>query len=188
MTPIYASARSRAISVRWPAYLLKLLLASWGIALAAHFRVVLPWSPVPITGQTLAVAIVGLSFGPAMAFQAVCAYLLQGAASLPVFAGSSAGIAALTGATAGYLAAMPFAASAASALSRRGAKSYPIAVLAAWLSSAIVLLAGTLWLSHFVHGFRAALWAGLYPFLPGEAIKGVVAAGSVAGIRRLRRR
>ena len=187
MTPISDSAQTRAISIRWPSHLLKLVLASWGIALAAHFRVIVPWSPVPITGQTLAVAIAGLSLGPGMAFQAVCLYLMQGAAGLPVFAGSSAGIAALTGPTGGYLAAMPFAASAASVLSHRQPGSFALRVVAAWLSSAIVLLFGTLWLSQFVHGVQAALWAGLYPFAPGEAIKGVAAAAAVAGLRGLRR-
>lgn len=175
------------MAIRWPAHMLKLLIASWGIALAAHLRVSVPWSPIPITGQTLAVAIVGLSLGPAMAFQAVCAYLLQGAAGLPVFAGSGAGIAVFAGPTGGYLAAMPFAASAASVVSHRRMQSFPIGVLAAWLSSALVLLVGTIWLSRFVHGFSAALWAGLFPFVPGEAIKGIVAAGAIGGVGRMRR-
>ena len=70
----------------------------------------LPWSVVPITGQTFAVLLSGALLGPRRAFIAQMLYLTEGACGLPFFAGGAAGAAVLAGPTGGYLMAFPFAA------------------------------------------------------------------------------
>ena len=80
-----------------------ILGASWIIAISAQITINLPFSPVPITGQTLAVLLAGLILGKNLGAASVAAYLAQGAAGLPFFAGGKSGLATLFGPTGGYL-------------------------------------------------------------------------------------
>jgi len=73
------------------------------IALSAQFTVRLPFSPVPITGQTFAVLLLAALLGPARGVLCVLTYLAEGLLGLPVFAGAGSGPAWLLGATGGYL-------------------------------------------------------------------------------------
>src|SRR5438874_10199291 len=79
-------------------------------ALAAQVEIRLPWTPVPITGQTFAVLLSGAVLGARRAFLAQVLYLAEGASGLPFFSGGAAGLAKLMGPTGGYLAGFPFAA------------------------------------------------------------------------------
>ena len=88
-------------------------------ALAAQIRIPLPFTPVPLTFQVLAVLSAAYLLRPMAAAGCMSAYLLLGVAGAPVFSGGSAGVATLTGLTGGYLLAMPLAALAVSFLSRR---------------------------------------------------------------------
>ena len=81
------------------------IVASLLTAAAAQVEIRLPWTPVPITGQTFAVLLSGTVLGARRAFLAQCLYLLEGALGLPFFAGGAAGVAKLIGPTGGYLAA-----------------------------------------------------------------------------------
>jgi hypothetical protein len=94
--------------------------ASAVTALAAQAEIRLPWTPVPVTGQTFAVLLSGAVLGARRAFLAQALYLLEGALGLPVFAGGGAGALHLAGPTGGYLVAFPFAAAATGALAQRG--------------------------------------------------------------------
>ncbi len=80
-----------------------ILGASLLIALSARIAVPVPFSPAPITGQTLAVLLVGALLGSRRGALSVLAYLAEGAMGLPVFAGGGAGILWLLGPTGGYL-------------------------------------------------------------------------------------
>ena len=77
------------------------------IAALAQIAIPVPGSPVPVTGQTLAVYLIGTTYGARLGFATFATYLLAGIAGAPVFApatGATAhGIARLTGATGGYL-------------------------------------------------------------------------------------
>src|SRR5512142_1612629 len=77
--------------------------ASLATALAARLAVPVPWSPVPLTGQTFAVLLSGAVLGGRRGALAQALYLLEGASGLPVFAGGAAGLAAFAGPSAGYL-------------------------------------------------------------------------------------
>src|SRR5262245_27892298 len=80
------------------------------VAIAARIEVPLPWTPVPITGQTLGVLLVGAALGFRRGVASLGLYLAEGAAGLPVFSGGAAGAAHLMGPTGGYLWSFPFAA------------------------------------------------------------------------------
>ncbi len=155
------------------------VLASLLTAAAAQAAIRLPWSPVPLTGQTFAVLLAGAVLGPRRAAAAMALYLAEGAAGLPFFAGGAAGAHWLLGPSGGYLIAFPFAAYATGALAARGWDRRPLTTFAAMLcGSAVILGLGALQLSRFVpHG--GVLATGVLPFLAGDAIKAAIAAGVV---------
>jgi biotin transport system substrate-specific component len=157
-------------------HILLIVGASIVTALAAQIAIPLPWSPVPITGQTWAVLLSGAVLGARRAFLAQALYLLEGAAGLPVFAGFSAGFAVLAGPTAGYLIAFPFAAAATGLLAERGWDRRFLTMVAAMLLGSVVIFAfGLANLSRFLPG-EQLLAAGLLPFLPGDLVKSSLAA------------
>ena len=82
-----------------------LLVVGFSLLTAAAAQVVvpLPWTPVPLTGQTFAVLLTGALLGPRLGALAMVAYLAEGAAGLPFFRGGAGGVGHLMGPTAGYL-------------------------------------------------------------------------------------
>ncbi len=167
---------------------LLVLGASVLTALAAQLEVRLPWSPVPVTGQTFAVLLAGAVLGARRGALAQVLYLAQGAAGLPVFAGAAAGAAVFAGPTAGYLVAFPAAAWVTGALAERGwDRRFLTMVAAMLLGSAVIFASGLAWLSLFMP--RAQLLAaGLLPFVPGDLVKSALAALVFPRVWRLARR
>lgn len=150
--------------------------ASIFIALMAQLTLYLPFSPVPVTGQTLAVLLVGALLGRKRGALAVLAYLTEGLSGMPVFAGGRAGAAALIGPTGGYLAGFVAAAFIVGWLAERGWDRHVFGAMAAmFIGNAAIYLTGLPWLAHFV-GTSNALAAGLYPFIPGDVVKLLFAA------------
>jgi biotin transport system substrate-specific component len=150
--------------------------ASVVVALAAQIAIPVPWSPVPLTGQTFAVLLCGAALGARRAFLAQALYLAEGAMGLPVFAGGSAGLAIFAGPTGGYLAAFPLAAALVGALAERGWDRRVVTMLAAMLlGSAVIFAFGLIQLSRFVPGAQL-LAAGLLPFVPGDLVKSALAS------------
>jgi biotin transport system substrate-specific component len=141
------------------------------IALSAQLQFVLPFSPVPITGQTFAVLLLGALYGSKRGPATVVTYLALGAVGLPVFAGGAFGIARLVGPTGGYLLGFVAAAFVVGLLSERGwdRKLWTTAV-GMIIGNGIIYVAGVLWLSRFV-GWPAVLSTGVLPFLAGDALK-----------------
>lgn len=148
-----------------------------GVALIsglAQIAIPLPWTPVPITGQTLGVSLVALSWGRHRAVLIMLAYLLLGSVGLPIFAMGKSGF--LMGPTMGYLMGMVLATYVAGALSDFGfTKGFWKSLMAAYCGSICVLGMGLLVLSFYVPS-EQLLMAGLWPFLPGDLIKNTVAA------------
>jgi len=150
--------------------------ASLVTAAAAQLAIPVPWSPVPITGQTFAVLLTGAALGPRRAFAAQLLYLIEGAAGLPFFAGGAGGAAVLAGPTAGYLLGFPFAAALTGFLAARGwDRRFAGTVAAMLLGSAVIFALGLAVLSRFLPAGRL-LGAGLLPFVPGDLIKATLAA------------
>ncbi len=150
------------------------LAGSLFTAIGAQISIMLPFSPVPVTGQTLAVLLTGAVLGPRAGVLAMLCYLVEGAAGLPVFAGGTSGPAVLAGVTAGYLWAFPAAAFAAGAATDRMRGSYRVVpvLLALLLADALVFLGGVAWLAVFLHtGPGRAEDLGLWPYVPGDLAK-----------------
>jgi len=159
--------------------------ASVATALAARIAIPLPWSPVPITGQTFAVLLSGAVLGARRAFLAQLLYLVEGIVGLPVFAGGAAGLAVLAGPTAGYLLAFPLAAAATGALAGRGwDRRFSTMMAAMLLGSTVIFAFGLAGLARFVPGERLIV-TGLLPFLPGDVIKAALAAIALPSVWRL---
>ncbi len=149
---------------------LLILGGALAVSLSAYLVVRLPFSPVPITAQTLTVLLTGALLGRRRGALALATYLAEGAMGLPVFAGGMSGLPYLLGPTGGYLFGFVAAAYVTGALAERGWDRHPLTTLAALLAGNLVLyLPGLLWLSRFV-GERA-LALGLWPFVPGDLLK-----------------
>jgi len=145
------------------------------LAVSAQFKI--PLYPVPVTGQTLVVLLIGMTYGPRLGGITLAAYLFEGALGLPVFAGGAAGAAVLMGPTAGYLFGFLLAAIAMGYLAERGMGRTVVSTIAAMvIGNCVIYLFGALWLANFI-GFSQAIAAGVLPFLYGDALKLVVAAG-----------
>ncbi len=150
--------------------------ASLVTALAARIALPVPWSPVPLTGQTFAVLLTGAALGARRGLLAQALYLVEGAAGLPVFAAGLGGPLVFAGPSAGYLIAFPLAAALTGALAERGWDRRFLGTLAAMLAgSAVILASGTAVLAHFVRDGRLVV-AGVLAFAPGDVLKAVAAA------------
>ncbi|MDO4435004.1 MAG: biotin transporter BioY [Cardiobacteriaceae bacterium] len=157
--------------------LIKAFLGSLIIALFAQISI--PLQPVPITGQTLGVTIVGFALGAKAGTGAVLMYLLEGALGLPVFAGGASGYAALLGKTGGYLIGFIPSAWVLGYASDKGVLNHKWATLGvALLSAAITFAFGLLQLSFFVPADKL-LQFGLIPFIPGGVIKALIASALI---------
>ncbi len=146
------------------------------VAALAQVRIPLPFTPVPLTGQTLAVLVVGAALGARKGAASLMLYLLMGLVGLPVFHGGTSGAAVVLGPTGGYLIGFVAAAYLVGALAARGLdRRVPTAVLAFLAGEVVIYLFGVTWLSFFL-GWKGALIGGLLPFLVGDAIKLAAAA------------
>lgn len=167
-----------------------LVLAVVGLtALSAQVVIPLPFTPVPISGQTFAVLLGAAAVGPARGAVAQLLYLLLGAVGLPFYAEGASGLTALTGATGGYLAGFVVANLVVGLCARRGWDRSPLGVLGAFaLGNLVIYILGVTWLSYVAElGPAAAIDAGLTPFLVGDVLKALAAAGLLPLAWRLTR-
>lgn len=159
----------------WLRDLFLVLAGSWLVALFAQIEI--PLQPVPITGQTFAVLLVGALLGSRRGATAMIAYIAQGAAGLPFFAGGASGVGILAGATAGYLVGFVGAAYAVGWLAERGLeRSVRTSILPFLIGTVIIYIFGVAWLAVVLGSFSQALQFGLLPFLVGDFIKMALAA------------
>lgn len=146
--------------------------------------IAIPVGPVPIVLQNMFVLLAGLILPPAWAAGCVAVYLLMGFAGLPVFAGGTSGIGKVVGPTGGYLLSYLPVAFLTSVISGRTKKSLIRDCVATITGMAMIYLFGVPWLKWVLAvSWGKALAVGMYPFLPGDALK-MVAAVIIA--RKLR--
>ncbi|MFB8754871.1 biotin transporter BioY [Streptomyces nigra] len=146
--------------------------------LAAQISVPVPGSPVPVTGQTLAVLLVGTALGAGRGFLSLALYALAGMAGVPWFAQGTSGAAAPSF---GYVLGMILAATVVGALARRGADRTALRTAGAMLlGEAVIYAVGVPYLA-LATGMSAsaAIAAGLVPFLIGDAVKAALAMGAL---------
>ena len=156
----------------------KIVLFAGFTAVGAQLAVRLPFTPVPLTIQTLFVVMAGIMLGPRDGFYAMASYIGMGLLGAPIFAGFTFGPAVLFGPTGGYLIAFPAAALVSGTLAGRLGSGRMALFSSALAGSALILASGTLYLSLITGSpLAAAAVAGALPFAAGEVIKAGVAAG-----------
>ncbi|MCW2977785.1 MAG: putative biotin synthase [Actinomycetia bacterium] len=148
------------------------------IAGAAQLSIPLPFTPVPITGQTFAVLLVGASLGTVRGGASAMLYVLLGIAGAPVYAHGAEGWAVITGASGGYLISYPFASALTGWLAeRRWDRRFSSAVGAMLTGNVLIYLFGLPWLAVVLNtSLEKTLEYGLYPFVPGDTFKLYLAA------------
>jgi biotin transport system substrate-specific component len=143
------------------------------VALAAQYEIKLWFTPVPITGQTFAVLLVGASLGALRGASSLALYFLVGLAGAPVYSGGDSGVEIVRGATGGYLVGFIVAALVTGWLAQREWDRRFNSAVAAMLTGSVVIYAfGLPWLARTADlGLEETLEAGLYPFVIGDLLK-----------------
>ena len=156
-------------------------------ALAARIAIYLPFTPVPVTGQVLAVVLSGLILGSRRGALSQAEYLVAGLAGLPIFAGGRGGPAVLFGPTGGYLASFVLAAFLAGFIGERLRWDARLsAFLASLAAVAVIYLGGTGWLAVWLGVDLIHAWElGAAPFVIVDLGKALVAAFVVSGGKAL---
>lgn len=155
---------------------IKFAIVLFALVVSSQIKLYIPFTPVPITAQTLAVIIGSAWIGNMLAPLAVIVYIALGLIGLPVFAGGG-GIYKLIGPTGGYLLGFVIASWIISkVINKRYSWSLILGVFS--IGSILILLLGTIFLSYYLGiSFFHSLNLGFLPFLPGELLKVAVAAG-----------
>ena len=185
--PVSGASRSTAL-LRFAT-----LSIAGALALTLSAKAQVPFYPVPLTLQTLVVLVLGAAFGARLAASATVLYLLEGAAGLPVFAGTpekGLGLAYMMGPTGGFLAGFVFAAAFIGWCADRGLDRSAWKLTAVLFAGhAMIFVPGFAWLAKFI-GVEKAWMAGIAPFYLATVVKTLLAAAIVTGswklIERLR--
>lgn len=139
-------------------------------------RIEIPLTPVPITGQTFAVLLVGALLGSKRGALSMIVYIGSGLMGAPVFSNAGWGLSHLAGPTGGYLVGFVLAAFLVGKFSEIGwDREVKTTVLAMAFGTIVIYLSGCLWLARFVEG-DAVFQVGVLPFLVGDMLKIACAA------------
>ncbi|HVF33568.1 MAG TPA: biotin transporter BioY [Acidimicrobiales bacterium] len=159
-------------------------------ALAAQITIPLPWTPVPITGQTFSVLVAGTVLGATRGSLSQLLYVAVGALGAPVYADGNGGWEAATGATGGYLVGFVLAAALVGALADRRQDRQLLTSLPAMLAgNAVIYALGVPWLAwNLGVSGTEAVGLGMAPFLVGDTVKLLAAGASAPAAWRLLRR
>lgn len=148
-------------------------------AVSGYLSFPLPFSPVPVTAQTMVLNLIALSFPPKQTFKTIGIYIAAGAAGLPIFAMGSSGLGALFGPGGGYLWGFLAAAVSISMLKqlRRGRGGFVYYFLIALAGIPLVYLFGVSQMAFVLSmDVRRAVALGAMPFIPGDVFKCAAAA------------
>ena len=181
-----SNATSRALAVAvWPesvnrAFQSVVLVIAGTAILAISAKIQVPFWPVPMTLQTLAVMAIAAAYGSNLAVATVIAYIAEGLAGIPVFAGAAAGPAYVLGPTGGFLLAFIVGAAIVGFAADRGdSRSFIKLVIAMIIADVVIFALGLIWLGAAVPklGYSMLLLQkGLYPFVLGDLLKIALAA------------
>jgi len=157
------------------------------IALSAQLSIPLPFTPVPITGQTFSVLLVGAGLGAIRGGASALLYVALGIVGLPVYADGAHGWTQVTGATGGYLVGFVLAAWLTGWLAERGWDRRFSSALGAMLTGNVAIyLVGLTWLAHELGtNLTRTLELGVYPFIPGDVLKLYLAAAALPAAWRV---
>jgi biotin transport system substrate-specific component len=172
------------------------VVGSFLVAGLAQISIHLGFTPVPITGQTLGVLLIGAAYGPVLGAATLGLYLVWAAVGLPVLApvagvhDTGVHVLTLSFATGGYLWGFVLASGLVGWLSRLGwDRTMRTSISAMFLGSIVVYAVGLPWLHHLLGGtWQDTLALGLYPFVVGDTLKLLAAAGLLPAAWRVLRR
>jgi biotin transport system substrate-specific component len=194
MITMSAAAPRTLLETAWPQdtasrRVAMVLAALFGVCLLTlSAKIQVPFWPVPMTMQTLVVLMLGMAYGSRLAAGTVLAYLLAGAAGLPVFAGTperGIGLAYMMGPTAGFLVGFVIAAWIVGFLAERGWDRNFLTCGAAMIAGhAAISLSGVVWLA-ILFGTTKAIDIGLVPFLASSALKTALGTAAMPLIWRI---
>ena len=158
-----------------------------GLAALAQIAIPVPGSPVPVTGQTLGVLILGTAYGSTLGTTTFAMYLLAGIAGAPVFADGGHGLNRIVGATGGYLIGMLVATFVLGQLARfRLDQKFLTALPSMLIGTVITFSFGLVWLYQFTgQTWSWTIEKGLAPFIVGELLKIAIAGTSLPAIWRV---
>ncbi len=157
------------------------LIAAGAALTAIAAQIAVPLWPVPITGQTLAVLIVGSSLGALRGVLSMVLYAVLGIVGLPVFSDQTHGIGVVLGTTGGYIVGFILAAALTGWLAQRQWDHRILGAIASFAAGTVVTFAiGLPWLAVVGHfDFEQTLQYGLYPFIVGGIVKALLAAAFI---------
>ncbi len=166
----------------------ELLVVFGGVFLLfAASQIEIPLEPVPITLQTVAVMLIGLTYSPRRAVEAILLWVGLCAAGVPVLAGFSGGLAKLIGPTGGYIAGFLVAAFVMAALKQKlSLNSWRSDAVLTLLGTLIIYTSGVLWLSHLI-GVENAFYHGVVPFILPGLVKAGLLCTALQLLRHVRR-
>lgn len=145
-------------------------------AIFAQLKAYLPFTPVPITGQTFAVLLVGATLGSKRGVASMLLYLSLGATGLPLFAGGASGLAYMSGSTLGYLIGFVIAAFIVGRLAEKGLeRNWSTSLFPFLIGTLVIYACGAGWLSISL-GWEKAFALGIFPFIIGDTIKVLLAS------------
>lgn len=179
---LWPPAERAAASAAWLTNLLRVLLVALaGSALiAVSSKIQVPMTPVPMTLQTLVILVIGMACGWRLGGLTVLLYLAEGAAGLPVFAGTperGLGVSYMIGSTGGYLLGFLLAALVVGLLADAGwDRNVPLTAAAMLIGNVVIYLPGLLWLGSVAGWDNPILEWGLTPFIVGDLVKVALAA------------
>ena len=159
----------------------------FALAILAQIAIPVPGSPVPVTGQTLGVLLIGTAYGSTLGVTTFALYLLAGIAGAPVFANNGFGIDRVIGATGGYLIGMLVATYVVGQLARLRLDQKFLTALPSMLIGTVITFGfGLVWLQQYTgKDWAWTINAGLTPFIVGEVLKIAIAGTSLPIIWRL---
>ena len=166
-------------------FLLVMVLGSMALTISAKIKI--PFYPVPMTMQTFVVLFLGISFGYKVGLAAVCLYLIEGIAGLPVFSNSpekGIGLIYFTGPTMGYLIGFLTACFLASKINMED--SILIVFIKLIFAASTIYILGLLWLGILIGWDKPIFALGAKPFLLAEIFKVVILALITKQILKLR--
>jgi len=179
MTTLAPALSSRYFpnTTEWIRSMFLIVLGSLLLAGLAQIEIILPFTPVPITGQTFGVLLIGASLGSKRGAACTTLYIIEGAFGLPFFGGGASGFGILAGATAGYLIGFVVAAYVIGLLAERGLeRNVGTSIIPFLVGTVVIYVCGVAWLSTLVGGIGRAITLGVIPFLAGDLIKLVAAS------------
>lgn len=183
--PLVSLALPQGRNARLVAQVALVLAGTALLTLAA--KITVPFWPVPMTLQTLAIFLIAAAYGRNLAVATLLTYLVEGAAGLPVFA-TGGGLAYLAGPTAGYLVGFVAAAAIVGHAADRGLDHKAFVLFGAMLLGEVVILVlGAAWLAVLM-GAEKAMQFGVGPFIVTDVVKIALAAAAVGAARSILKR